>query len=265
MKVFISVDLEGVAGYIGSTEGISVGELMAADTNAAIAGAFDGGAEEVMVVEAHGSKRNINPQRIDPRARILSGRPRTPEHMGGIDETFDAALFIGYHAKAGTLRGVMSHTYTGVVFSLRINNIEVGETGADAAIAGHFGVPVLMVSGDDTVCKEGKDLLGDIETVVVKDGVSRSAAVCIPPSRAYEMIQQGADRALKKVGSISPFVIKSPIHVEVTFTDPSYADTICFLPFVDRIDGRMVAYDAPDLLYAMKIFDGFRFLSTAVR
>ncbi|HIE28869.1 TPA: peptidase M55 [Candidatus Poribacteria bacterium] len=265
MKIFISIDLEGAAGYIGSAEGINTGELMAAEANAAIAGAFDGGAEEVLVVEAHGSKRNINPQKIDPRARILSGRPRTPEHMGGIDDTFDAALFIAYHAKAGTLRGVMSHTYSGVVYSLRINNIEVGETGADAAIAGHFGVPVVMVSGDDTVCREAKELLGEIETVVVKEGVSRSAAVCIPPSRAYEMIQQGAERALKKVESVPPFVIKPPIHVEVTFTDPSYADTICFLPFVERIDGRTVAYDAPNLLYAMKIFDGFRFLSTAVR
>ncbi|MFQ6042108.1 MAG: M55 family metallopeptidase [Candidatus Poribacteria bacterium] len=265
MKVFISVDLEGAAGYIGSAEGISAGEIMAAEANAAIAGAFDGGAEEVIVVEAHGSKRNINPQRIDPRARILSGRPRTPEHMGGIDETFGAAIFIAYHARAGTLRGVISHTYTGVVFSLRINDIEVGETGADAAIAGHFGVPVVMVSGDDAVCREAKELLGDIETVVVKKGVSRSAAVCIPPPKAYEMIRQGAARALEKVGSIQAFVIEPPIHVEVTFTDPSYADTICFLPFVNRVDGRTVAYDAPNLIYAMKIFDGFRFLSTAIR
>lgn len=265
MKVFISIDLEGVAGYAGSAEGINTNELMAAEANVAIAGAFDGGAKEVIVVEAHGSKRNINPQRIDPRARILSGRPRTPEHMGGIDETYDAALFIGYHAKAGTLRGVMSHTYTGVVFSLRINDIEVGETGADAAIAGYFGVPVVMVSGDDVVCKEAKELLGDIETVVVKEGVSRSAAICIPPPKAYEMIQQGAARALKKVGSVSPFVIKPPIHVETTFIDPSHADTVCFLPFVERIDGITVAYDAPNLLYAMKIFDVFRFFSTAVR
>jgi D-amino peptidase len=265
MKIFISIDLEGVAGYAGSTEGISTGELMTAEANAAIAGVFAGGAEEVIVVEAHGSKRNINPQRIDPRARLLSGRPRTPEHMGGIDDTFDAALFIGYHAKAGTFRGIMSHTYSGVVFSLCINHIEVGEFGADAAIAGHFGVPVVMVSGDDTMCSEAKELVGDIETVVVKEGVSRSAAFLIPPTRAYEMIQQAAARALKKVENVPPFVIKPPIHVDVTFTDPSYADTICFLPFVDRIDGRTVAYDAPNLLYAMKIFDGFRFLSTAVR
>jgi len=264
MKIFISIDLEGAAGFIGSVEGMSTGELMAAEANAAIAGAFDGGAEEVIVVEAHGSKRNINPQRIDPRARILSGRPRTPEHMGGIDETYDAALFIAYHAKAGTLRGVMSHTYLGPIFALRINDIEVGEFGADAAIAGHFGVPVVMVSGDDTMCNEAKQLIDGIETVAVKQGVSRSAAICIPPPKAYEMIQQGAASALKKVGSIQPLVIESPIHVEVTFADPSYADTVCFLPFVDRIDGRTVAYDAPNLLYAMKIFDGFRFLSTAM-
>ena len=266
MKVFISIDLEGAAGYIGSGEGIHPPELMAAEANAAIAGAIDAGAEEVLVVEAHGSKRNIIPAKIDPRARILSGRPRSPEHMGGIDDTFDAVLFVGYHSKAGTLRGVMAHTYLGPVFSLRFNDIEVGEVGTDAAVAGYFGVPVVMISSDEATCQEAKDLLGEIETVLVKRGISRSAAVCIPPPKAYEMIREGAARALKKkANSISPFTIEPPVHVEVTFIDPSYADTVCFLPFVERVDGRTVAYDAEDFLYAVKIFDGFRFLSTALR
>jgi D-amino peptidase len=174
-------------------------DFITAEANAAIAGAFDGGAKHVLVTEAHGNMRNILPNDIDGRASFLSGQPKPRNHMAGIDTTYEAALLIGYHPKAGTLRGVMAHTYTGSIYSLKFNDLEVGEIGADAAIAGHYGVPVILVTGDRAACLEARALLGEIETVVVKEGLSRSSASCIQPSQARKLIREAAERAVRSL------------------------------------------------------------------
>ena len=135
MKVFITADYEGVSGYVQWESG-SEREAITADINAAIAGAIGGGASKVLAGESHGNMRNIIPEKLDPRASFLSGQPKPLNHVGGIDSTFDAAMLVAYHAKAGTWRGIMAHTYTFKVFSLKFNDIEIGEIGTDAAIAG---------------------------------------------------------------------------------------------------------------------------------
>lgn len=267
MKVFIAVDLEGVGGYLrwDQADRERERELITGEANAAIAGALDGGATEVMVTEAHGNMRNIIPEEIDRRAVFLSGEPKPLNHMAGVDGTYQAAVLVGYHAKAGTLGGVMAHTYAGYVFSLRFNGLEVGEIGTDAAIAGHFGVPVVMVSGDRAACEEARALLGNIETVAVKEGVSRYAGRCLPVEEARRLIREGTRRAMGRIDEVSPFVIGPPVRTEVTFIDPSYADTVASLPFVERVDGCTVAFTADDFIKAFEFFNGLHFLARVFR
>jgi D-amino peptidase len=270
MKAFISVDLEGVAGIVqwDPADRQMEREFITAEANAAIAGAYDGGATHVLVTEAHGNMRNILPDDIDARASFLSGQPKPRNHMAGIDSTYGAALFIGYHPKAGTLGGIMAHTYTGSIFSLKFNGLEVGEIGADAAIAGHYGVPVVMVTGDRAACLEAKGLLGDIETVAVKEGIGRSSGMCIQPSRARKLIREAAGRAVRaSIGgsAIRPFTIEPPIRTEVMFTDPSYADGVASIPTVERVDGRTIAFESVDIAQAFELFNAIQFLAGAVR
>lgn len=267
MKVFISVDLEGVGGYVkwDVADRERERELITSEANAAIDGSFEGGATEVLVTEAHANMRNIIPEKLDPRAIFLSGTPKRLNHMAGIDGTFKVAMFVGYHSKAGTKDGVMAHTYTADIFSLRFNNIEVGEIGTDAAIAGYFGVPVILVSGDRAACDEARELLGDIETVVVKEGISRYAARCVPAAEARRLIRDGAKRALERPEFISPFTFKHPVRCEILFTDPSYADALGNMPLAERLDGRTVAFTAEDFVQAFEIFNGLHRLGRCFR
>jgi len=270
VKVFISVDLEGVAGIVqwDPADRQREREFITAEANAAIAGAYDGGAMQVLVTEAHGNMRNIIPEGVDERAIFLSGQPKPMNHMAGIDRTFKAALFIGYHSKAGTLRGVMAHTYTGSIYSLKFNGLEVGEIGADAAMAGHFGVPVILVTGDRAACLEARGLLGEIETVVVKEGLSRSSATCVQPSQAIKLIHEATERTLRSSANGStakPFTIEPPVRTEVTFTDPSYADCVSDMPFVERVDGRTITYKSADIIQAFELFNAIQFLAGVVR
>ncbi len=263
MKVFIAVDLEGVGGYVkwDPADRQRERELITGEANAAIAGAFEAGATEVLVTEAHANMRNIIPEKIDSRATFLSGKPKPQNHMAGIDDTFAAALLVAYHARAGTLNGVMAHTYSLNIFSLRFNGIEVGEMGADAAIAGHYGVPVVLVTGDSGVCAEARDQLGDVETVCVKEAVSHTAAQCCAVERARDLVREGAERALAKVERTPPFVIDPPVRTEITFNNPSYADNLSALPFIERTDGRTVSFTADDYLQAFEMFSPLHYLA----
>jgi len=267
MKVFIAVDLEGVAGYVqwDPADRGREREFVTEEANAAVQGAFEGGASEVLVTEAHGNMRNIIPERIYSRCSFLSGKPKPLCHMAGIDRSFHAAMLVGYHAKAGTVRGVMAHTFTGDILSLRFNGLEVGELGTDAALAGHFGVPVVLVTGDTATCQEAKDVLGDVDTVAVKEGISRYAAKCLPPVEARTLIREAARKAVKNASSRQPFVIKLPVRVELAFTEPSLADIASYPPFVERVDGRTVGFTAPDFVQAFGLFNAVRYLASAAK
>jgi len=264
MKILITADYEGASGHVQWGSG-GEREAITADINAAIAGAIDGGATEILAGEAHASMRNIIPEQLDPRASFLSGQPKPLNHVGGIDNSFDGVMLVAYHAKAGTLRGIMAHTYTGKVFSLRFNDIEVGELGADAAIAGYFGVPVIMVTGDRAACDEAHALLGDIEAVAVKEGVSRSAGRCIHPEEARKLIKEGAKKAMSLVGTAKPFVIDPPIRTEIVFVDPTCADNLEYLPFVERVDGRTIAFTTADFIEAFELFNMAQFYGGSVK
>ncbi len=253
MKILITADYEGASGHVQWGSG-GEREAVTYDINAAVSGAIEGGATEILAGEAHANKRNILPEKLDPRASFLSGQPRPLDHLSGIDSTFDAVMFVAYHAKAGTLRGIMAHTSSSKIFSLKFNDIEVGELGADAAIAGCFGIPIIMVTGDKAACDEAHALLGDVETVAVKEGVSRSAGICIHPVEARKLIEEGAKRAMSLIGTAEPFVIEPPIHTEIVFIDPSCADNLEYLPFVERVDGRTIAYTTDDLIETFELY-----------
>jgi D-amino peptidase len=267
MKVFISVDMEGIAGLVqwDNSQTDLQKRLMTEEVNAAARGAFRAGATEVFAGEAHASMRNLLPELLDPRLGFLSGQPKPMNHMGGVDGSFGLAMFLGYHAKAGTRHGVMSHTYALNIFSLSFNGIEVGEIGSDAALCGHHGVPVGLVAGDRAACEEARALLGKVQTVAVKEGVSRSAARCVPLSKARQMIEKAAAEAVGGASKLKPFVIKGPVKTQVVFTDPSFADTLEHLDFVKRVDGRTIRFEARDMLKAFERFNALHFLAPVVK
>lgn len=267
MKVFVAVDMEGIAGLVqwDNSERELERRLMTEEVNAAARGALAAGAKEVFAGESHGNMRSLLPELLDPRVGFLSGQPKPMNHMAGVDGTFSLALFVGYHSRAGTLHGVMAHTFAGSVFSLSFNGTEVGEIGADAALCGSHGVPVGLVAGDRAACEEARSLLGGVETVAVKEGVSRSAARCLPVAAARKAIEEGAARTVKRASEFKPLTFGGPVAVEVVFVDPSYADTLEHLDFVKRMDGRTLRFQADDYLKAFERFSALHFLAPAVR
>ena len=197
-KVYISVDLEGISGVNGDDQtgpgGAEYGrarKLMAEDANAAIRGAFEGGATDVLVNDSHGGQRNLLPEDLDPRARLISHSFKRYGMMEGLDETFDAIVFIGYHAKADAPRGLFAHTGSGVVRDLQVNGRSVGEGGMNAALAAWYGVPVVAVSGDDVAVEEVKGVVPGIRGVVVKRAINIRAVELRPLADARRDIQAG--------------------------------------------------------------------------
>jgi len=260
MKVYISCDMEGISGVVNPNQ---VGEnreeynrfrkLMTLEVNAAIEGAIEGGATEILVNDAHGSMDNILVEEIHPKAQLVSGSPKHLEMMEGIDGGFDLAFFIGYHSRAGTWAGVMDHTYMGrIVFNVYLNGMLIGELGLNAALAGHFGVPVGLVTGDDKVVEEAHKFLGEIQTVVVKEAVGRYAARCLPPAEARERIKKAAYEALKQGGKL--FRLEGPFTIRVEFINSAYADLAELIPEAKRLDGRTVEFSHPDYLTVYKAF-----------
>jgi D-amino peptidase len=266
MKVFIAVDMEGIGGLVqwDDAQLDLQRRLMTEEANAAVRGAFSGGAGEVLVGESHGNMRNLLPELLDSRASFLSGQPKPANHMAGVDGSFDLALFVGYHARAGTLRGVMAHTFAGHVFSLAFNDVELGEIGADAALCGSYGVPVGLVTGDRAACEEAVSLLGNVKTVAVKEGVSRSAARCLPVGAVRKLVEETAADAVRHASDFQAFALKGQVVVRVVFTNPSFADTLEHLDFVRRVDGRTIEVEGEDYLKAFERFSALHFLAPVV-
>jgi D-amino peptidase len=216
--------------------------LMTVDVNAAIEGAFRAGATKVVVNDAHGKMTNIVVEELDERATLISGSNKHLLQMEGIAQGFDAVFMVGYHAREGSDRAVINHSIAGVATTeIRRNGIAVGETAINAGIAGFYGVPVVLVTGDDKVCAEAKHFLGDeVETVCVKTGLDRFAAELIPPKRTTRMITEGAERALKKVREVKPHTIPGPITFEVEFKLTNQAYMASVFPCVEKVGSKTV-------------------------
>jgi D-amino peptidase len=267
MRVYISVDMEGVAGVVHEdqtdpTEPRHAGEynrmrrLMTSEANAAIEGALDAGATRILVNDSHWLMRNLPAEDLHPAAELLSGGPKLRSMVEGIELGFDAALFVGYHAMAGTRHAVIDHTYTSIVHEARLNGRPAGELAINAALAGSHGVPVAMVSGDQALAAEAKALLGDgVEAVVVKHAVGRFAARSVSPAESGRRIREGAAAALRR--SHAPFTLGAPIRLEVEFALTHMADMAELLPGSMRTGGRTLEYVHDDYWEVFRAWRAF--------
>ena len=264
MKVFISVDMEGISGITDPEDVLPDGadyqrgrEFMTGDANAAILGAYDGGADEVLVNDSHWIMRNLLLERLDPRARTIKGFHKSLCMVQGLDASYDGAVFVGYHACAGTEGGVLNHTMLGKeIQNIYLNNEPTGETRLNAAFAGHFGVPVLVVAGDAAVCDEAERFLDGVQTVAVKDGIDKFSANCLHPEVARARIREATARALASRSGVAPYVLGSPYRLGIEWNSTTIAATCAMIPGVVLTGSRSVEFvteDYPELMRVLVV------------
>jgi len=256
----VSVDMEGIAGIVSQSQLSPAGRdydwgrgMMTAETNAAVAGAFDAGATEVLVNDSHGSHTNIRPDQLDRRARLITGTPAPHGMMQGIDSSFDAVVFIGFHARASTTDAIADHTFTGALQHVRLNGREVGEYGLNAALAWHYGVPVVFMSGDRTATVQAQEFIPGVEVLAVKDAIGESTALTMNPLEARERIASGVKAAITHRSAMRQPRLSSPVTLEVELTRSNWADAAVMVPGVRRVGGRTVSYTAPDMPAAYRM------------
>jgi D-amino peptidase len=261
-KIFISVDMEGIWGVVhseqvssGSPEYAAARKWMAEDVNAVLDGLFNAGASEVVVNDSHGSMRNILADAINPRASLVTGSPKPLSMMQGIDATFDACIFVGYHARAGTTASILDHTISSsTVRAIRINNQELPEMGINAAIAGYYKVPVILLSGDVESCAQAKSLFGqEIVTVPVKEAIGRQAARLFPAAEARLHLRDSAKEAFLKRGKVTPFRLNPPFTFEVEFLNSFQTEQPMLLPNIRRSSPRAITFTSNDYLEGFKL------------
>jgi D-amino peptidase len=261
LKVFISVDMEGLAGVVSSSE-VSSGSpdyahfrsIMAAETNAAIEGALAAGATEVVVRDSHGAKQNLLPGDVDPRARLLRGQSTGPKNMmEGIDKTFGAVVFVGYHAKAGTPNAILEHTSNGNVIDFSVNGVSLPEGGYNAIVAGLSGVPVVFASGDKALVDQLRALLGPIESVAVKEEIN-DAVIGVSPKQAQGRIRAGVELALRNRAKYKPFTMAGPY----TMVLKVQVDKKPLYKGVERVTPGELRFSSPDFLEILNAFNAMK-------
>lgn len=264
MKVYISVDMEGIAGvsHPNPTDRKDSGyaaaaDLMVGETNAAIEGALAGGATEVLVNDSHGGMYNLRPADLHRSARVLQGQKAWSMVAGaGPDAGFGVALFVGYHARAGHPTGTIAHTFSGRPTLTRLNGRLVGETGLNASVLGAWGIPVGLVAGDDALAGEVADWLPWAERVVVKESAGGNAAASLHPAVAADLVKAGAERAVRRAsaGELSALKLDPPIVIEVDYRNAITADYAAIVPGAQRIGDRGVRFEAGDPVTAYRGF-----------
>jgi D-amino peptidase len=256
-RVFISADMEGIAGVVNAAQ-LGPGEfeyerfrrLMTAEVNAAIDGALAAGVAKVTVADSHGNALSILPEELNPKARLIRSWPRGLGMMEGVDGGFDAAVFIGYHASINTPRAVRAHSLSSRrIYDLRLNGQHASEGLLNAAIAGHFGVPVVLVSGDDVAVEEVQRTVGQaVAGVVVKRAIGYHSADNLAPEAARTAIREATRNALGRLASAKPFVLAKPVRLEIAFKNMINAEVLSLLPNVERVDGATVGFTGKDVV-----------------
>lgn len=254
VKVLISADMEGVAGVTSwpidaSAKGRDYAasqRLLAGEVNAAIEGAYDAGATEVIVTDAHGDFANLQPEMLDKRAQLVRGWPRPLGMVHGIARDFAAVVLIGYHAPEGTADAVLAHTFSGTL-SLTLNGAPMSETGVSAAISGAFGVPVVFVSGDRATTEEARKLLGPAQTAVVKESIGFTSGVMLSPDAARKRIREGVALGVKQRKDIRPLVVTTPIVADIRFKDVAAAEFVSYIPAITRTASDTIRFTAADM------------------
>jgi D-amino peptidase len=269
MKIYISADIEGVAGVpsweYGSRKNLDYGigrDLMAEEVNAAIGGSLDAGAKEIIVNDSHASMVNLIPTKIHRAAKLLQGEVKPWSMMQGMDKRYDAALFIGYHSMAGTWQGSMAHTYSGAIREARVNGIPFGEPGLNAAFCGYHRTPLVFLSGDEAATNEIHKLIPSIVTVAVKKGYGRKAVLSIHPEIAREKIREGVAKALSGIKNIKPFLPKSPYTLEIKLLGSEMADMCERIPGIKRLANSRISFKNRDYKEIFRCFLGIMTISS---
>ena len=277
MKVYISVDMEGIAGVNhpnptsrGDSGYPAAVDLMVGETNAAIAGARAAGATDILVNDSHGGMYNLRPIDLDPAARVLQGQKAWSMVAGAAPAradagpAFDVALFVGYHARAGHPTGTIAHTYSGRPVETRLNGRPTGEYGFNALILGAWGVPVGLVAGDDALAAEVADWLPWAERVVVKEAHGTSAAASLHPELARKRIHEAAARAVGRArsGELRPLEVSAPVEIDVDYRRGLEADYAAIVPGAVRLGDRTVRHPGDAVTAYRGFLAGVRLAST---
>lgn len=265
MKVLISADMEGTCGVVSwvhvmppevvggsepsnQTEYDRARHRMTMEVNAAIEGALAAGADEVIVNDSHDGMRNLLPDELHPECRFISGNDKALGMVQGVDLSgIGVVFYTGYHAKAGTPDAPLAHTWSGFLNDVRLDGRSTGEFGINAIVAGHFGVPVALVTGDDKAVQQTQELLGErVVGVAVKEGLSTFSALHLHPAKAQSLIRSGAEEAVRRAGELTPFTLPPACRVELDFEHQTRADQASYIPTVERAGERTVAFSPSD-------------------
>jgi D-amino peptidase len=254
MNLYISVDMEGISGLVDHTHVDSRlhnyergRKIMTGETNAAVNSAFENGCREVVVNDSHSKMNNLLIEELHPDTKLITGDVKPYSMVQGLDDSFDAAIFIGYHARA-SMKGVMTHSMIFGVRNMYINDVEVGELGFNAYVAGYYGVPVIMVTGDDQTALEAESLITGIHCAVVKEAASRSAAKSLTPAKAAELIKEKTASALEKIHTIKPLIPPNHPLLRIEFANYGQAEWANLMPGTEIEPGTtIVKFQAKDI------------------
>ncbi len=262
IKVFLSVDMEGIGGVVTAEQLSPAGfeyqrfrEFMTAEALAAIAGAREAGATQFVVADSHGNEQNLLIERFPPDVTIIRGSPRPLGMMEGVDSATAAVFFIGYHAATTNAHGVRAHTISSATFAaVRINGRASAESGLNAAIAGHFGVPVALITGDADAVAELKEIVPSAEGVVVKRSISFHAAATMPPEASQALIKKGARAAIERLREMKAYTVREPVQFDVTYKNYTPAEMMSYMPGIERVDSHTVRFNG-SILEAARFID----------
>jgi D-amino peptidase len=272
MKVLISTDIEGVAGVVnaqqtrsGNPEYERARLLMTHEANAAIAGAFDAGAEDVLVNDSHGDYRNMPAELLDARARYVLGKPRYLGMMAGVEQGVTAVCMVGYHSRAQG-RGILAHTINSFAFArVSFNGQELGEAGIYGALAGSFGASVVMASGDDAFIEEHRPLFPEAVFVQTKQATGQGSGISLSPTQSCEAIRAGVAQGLARHASTRPLRLATPVTVRIETQAPAMADLFCQWPTLQRLAGDAVGFEAPTVEAAVRMVNCLSAMSALLR
>ncbi len=261
MRIFISADMEGISGVVSyshvepdSKEYERFRKIMTKEVNVVVEAAYQFGATEVVVNDSHNNMDNILIEELHPKAVLISGSPKPLSMMQGIDENFDAVFFVGYHARAGSMEAVMDHTYTGRVFHVEINGKPMSEAGLNGRLAGSFGIPVALISGDQNTIRCAREELNDFVGVVVKEAYGRYSAKLYPFDVVKERLINGVKQAMENIKNFKPTVEKEPVELKISFIRSAMTEMVSLIPNIVKKDARTVVYRASTYMEAYKIF-----------
>jgi D-amino peptidase len=263
LKVYISVDMEGIGGVVTSEQLGPAGfeyararQFMTDEALAAIQGARDAGATEILVSDSHGNGQNLLIDQLPADVRVIRSWPRPLMMMEGIDSTFTAAVFIGYHASTANVSGVRAHTMSSATLTgVKLNGVEVPEGGMNAAIAGHFGVPVVAVSGDDAAVAEVRQFTGPIPGAEVKRAISFHSASTLTPKAAQELVRAQVKAGVELRASAKPYVLRGPVTLEMSFKNYRAAELLAYLPIVTRVNSHTIRFVGKDIVEVSRFIE----------